>query len=66
MDLSPLNPRSEGASRREAALLFSGSSPFESNAYVDGFNLYYGAAKNTPYKWLDIGELCRQLIRESQ
>lgn len=22
--------------------------------YVDGFNLYYGALKNTPYKWLDL------------
>jgi hypothetical protein len=22
--------------------------------YVDGFNLYYGAVKGTPYKWLDM------------
>jgi len=22
--------------------------------YIDGFNLYYGAAKNTPWKWLDM------------
>ncbi len=22
--------------------------------YVDGFNLYYGALKGTPYKWLDL------------
>ena len=29
--------------------------------YVDGFNLYYGALKNTPYKWLDVGCLCRTL-----
>ncbi len=21
--------------------------------YVDGFNLYYGALKGTPFKWLD-------------
>ena len=21
--------------------------------YVDGFNLYYGALKDTPFKWLD-------------
>ena len=21
--------------------------------YIDGFNLYYGAVKGTPYKWLD-------------
>jgi len=28
------------------------------NIYVDGFNLYYGALKNTPFKWLDICRLC--------
>jgi uncharacterized LabA/DUF88 family protein len=33
-----------------------------SNIYVDGFNLYYGAVKHTPYKWLDIAELCRQVL----
>ena len=22
--------------------------------YVDGFNLYYGAVKNTPHKWLNL------------
>jgi uncharacterized LabA/DUF88 family protein len=29
------------------------------NVYVDGFNLYYGAVKGTPNKWLDIAALCR-------
>ena len=24
------------------------------NVYVDGFNLYYGALKGTPFKWLDL------------
>ena len=28
------------------------------NVYVDGFNLYYGAVKGTPYKWLDIRKCC--------
>lgn len=32
------------------------------NVYVDAFNLYYGSLKNTPYKWLDLGELCRLLL----
>ena len=59
---SPLNLRSEGASRRKAALLFLGGPVIRSNVYVDGFNLYYGAVKNTPYKWLDISELCRQTL----
>jgi hypothetical protein len=22
--------------------------------YIDGFNFYYGAAKGTPHKWLDL------------
>ena len=22
--------------------------------YIDGFNLYYGAVKDTPHKWLDV------------
>lgn len=25
--------------------------------YIDGFNLYYGAVKGTPYKWLDLKAL---------
>ena len=28
------------------------------NIYVDGFNLYYGCLRNTPYRWLDIAKLC--------
>ncbi len=31
--------------------------------YIDGFNLYYGAVKRTPYRWLDLNALCRQLLR---
>jgi hypothetical protein len=33
------------------------------NVYVDGFNLYYGAVKKTPYKWLNIDDLCRRLLK---
>ncbi len=32
------------------------------NVYVDGFNLYYGCLKGTPYKWLDLGTLCQALL----
>ncbi|HMO81169.1 MAG TPA: NYN domain-containing protein [Pirellulaceae bacterium] len=32
------------------------------NIYVDGFNLYYGALKNTPYKWLNLLEFCQRLL----
>ncbi len=34
--------------------------------YVDGFNLYYGAVKGTPYKWLDILTLCKLLLPRNQ
>lgn len=30
--------------------------------YVDGFNLYYGALRNTPYRWLNLDILCRFLL----
>jgi uncharacterized LabA/DUF88 family protein len=32
------------------------------NIYVDGFNLYYGCLKGTPYKWLDLQALCKKLL----
>lgn len=32
------------------------------NVYVDGFNLYYGCLKRTPYRWLDIVALARALV----
>jgi hypothetical protein len=32
------------------------------NIYVDGFNLYYGALKNTRYKWLDLDCLFRTIL----
>lgn len=30
--------------------------------YVDGYNLYYGALKRTPYKWLNLVELAKHLV----
>lgn len=30
--------------------------------YVDGFNLYYGCLKGTPYKWLDLGRLSATML----
>jgi uncharacterized LabA/DUF88 family protein len=30
--------------------------------YIDGLNLYYGAVKGTPYKWLDLFALCSLLL----
>lgn len=34
--------------------------------YVDGFNLYYGAVKDTPYKWLNIHRMCELLLPKNQ
>jgi uncharacterized LabA/DUF88 family protein len=32
--------------------------------YVDGFNLYYGAVKDTPYKWLNISKMCQLHLKK--
>jgi uncharacterized LabA/DUF88 family protein len=34
----------------------------KTNIYVDGFNLYYGCVKDTPYHWLNLAEMCRLLL----
>ena len=34
--------------------------------YIDGFNLYYGALRGTPYKWLDPCRLSELLLPHSQ
>lgn len=36
------------------------------NVYVDGFNLYYGCLKGSPYKWLDLETLCGVLLPRDQ
>ncbi len=30
--------------------------------YIDGFNLYNGALKGTPFKWLDLEAMCNRLL----
>jgi hypothetical protein len=32
------------------------------NVYVDGFNLYYGCLKGTPYRWLNLHRLAELLL----
>ena len=34
----------------------------KANVYVDGFNLYYGVARHTPFRWLNLAALCRILL----
>ena len=68
----PPEPSGEG---REAIgeirwpLLLSYCMALQTNVYIDGFNLYYGCAKGTPHRWLDLGALCNALLpkkRDSQ
>lgn len=34
----------------------------KANIYIDGFNLYYGSLKGTPYRWLDLRQLCERML----
>jgi uncharacterized LabA/DUF88 family protein len=34
--------------------------------YVDGFNLYYGAVRGTPYRWLNIREMCERIYPKNE
>jgi uncharacterized LabA/DUF88 family protein len=38
----------------------------KTNIYVDGFNLYYGSLKKTPFRWLDISAMCRLLLAKDE
>lgn len=40
--------------------------PMLTNVYIDAFNLYYGAVKNTPYKWLDLDKLCQLFLPKNK
>ena len=42
-------------------MLFSGAD-VRTRVYVDGFNLYCGALKGTPFKWLDAVRLATSLL----
>jgi hypothetical protein len=45
-------------------VLFGGRH-IRTSVYIDGFNLYYGAVRGTPFKWLNPIQLVRQLIPSS-
>lgn len=38
----------------------------KTNVYIDGFDLYYGAVKGTPYRWLDLAKMCRLILPRNQ
>jgi hypothetical protein len=51
--------RARAAARR---LCFLEALFTRTNVYVDGFNLYYGAAKYTSYKWVNLVDLCVEVL----
>lgn len=48
-----------------AAVQVIAPGPLRTRIYVDGYNLYYGCLKSTPYKWLDLMTLFEQHILPS-
>lgn len=34
-------------------------------AYIDGFNLYYGVLKKSPYKWLNLESFINKMLPEN-
>lgn len=40
-----------------------GDISIRTRAFIDGYNLYYGRLRGTPFKWLDLVELMRSVIR---
>ena len=53
-------------SRLRAASAFMEPALRRTNVYIDGFNLYYGALRKTPYRWLDPNKLCRFLLPNNE
>lgn len=58
----PLEGRQRDRTRKSTVSANRGDMPPQTYVYIDGFNLYYGAVKGTPYKWLDIRRLCQLLL----
>ena len=61
MVLIPPQSSERGCEPPQGGFAFGGET-IKTNVYVDGFNLYYGAAKNTPYKWVDLAALCQNVL----
>ena len=57
--------RAQGCRKAALAFLWS-ANLIRTNVYVDGFNLYYRALRETPCRWLDIGQLAQRLLSNHQ
>jgi hypothetical protein len=50
------------ATPNRVASAFLGQYFLVTNIYIDGFNLYYGALRKTPHRWLNPEKLCQLLL----
>ena len=48
----------------KAVSVFARERSLITNVYIDGFNLYYRALKDTPFRWLDLRKLAETLFPE--
>src|SRR4030042_2735689 len=59
----PFGGRPRDRTRKSAvSACWEGAMPPRTRVYIDGFNLYYGAVKGTPLKWLNVRRLCELLL----
>ena len=47
----------DGKTAYNGGFFISAVPPMKTTLYIDGFNLYYGVLKGSPYKWLDVVKL---------
>jgi hypothetical protein len=58
------SPASKGPVRggpKDRPLILPAPNPNRTIVYIDGFNLYYGAVRGTPWKWLDLARFFHQV-----
>ena len=54
--------RSVASAERLRPLQFIRGSMKKTRVYIDGYNLYYGLLKGTPWKWLDLELFSKGLL----
>lgn len=59
---APLPPSASVAGCKAPSGAFAFSGPMRTFVYIDGFNLYYGALRKTPYRWLDMKALFQRML----
>jgi uncharacterized LabA/DUF88 family protein len=48
--------------RVKTVVMTSEKTPSKTAVYIDGYNLYYGRLRGTPFKWLDVIQLFQALL----